>query len=117
MACSMDSARCGLVRRRTGRGDEPFVDVRMRVLKELRRQPLGGASLSSSEKKKLMSSRGTTLLLSSTKAVMMETEPQPSSPRSPLRTLLLARSLRAAWRGARTRWKTSAAKMDDRGQP
>ena len=73
MACSMDSARGGLVRRRAGRGDKPFVDVRMRVLKELRRQPLGGASSSSSEKKKLMSSRGTTLLLSSTKAVMMET--------------------------------------------
>ena len=61
-------------------GDEPFVEVRMRVLKELRRHPLGGASSLSLVKKKSKSTRGTTLLLSSMKAVMMETEPEPSSP-------------------------------------
>ncbi len=44
MACFRDSVSAGLVRRRDGNGDEPFVEVRIRVLKELRRQPLGGAS-------------------------------------------------------------------------
>jgi len=80
MACCRDSASAGLVWRRDGKGDQPFVEVRMRVLKELRRQPLGGANSLSLEKKNSMSSRGMTLLLSSTKAVMMEIEPLLSSP-------------------------------------
>ena len=80
MARWRDSARAGFVRRIDGIGDEPLVEVRMRVLKELRRQPLGGASSFSLVKKKSKSTRGITLLLSSTKAVMMETKPQPSSP-------------------------------------
>jgi hypothetical protein len=69
--------------------------VRMRVLKRL-----------SSRKKCAMSTRGTTLVLSSTKAVMMVTEPRPSSPRSPWRTRSAARWLREFWSGSRTREKT-----------
>ena len=56
-------------------GEVPFVDVRMRVLKALRRHPLGVANSSSLRKKKEMSTCGRTLLLSSMNAVMMETEP------------------------------------------
>ncbi len=105
------------MKRMAGMGDVPLVEVRMRVLKRLSWHPRLGASLLSSRKKKSMSTRGTTLVLSSTKAVIMVTEPSPSSPRSPLRTRLAARWLREAWSGSRTRLKTRAAKMEERGQP
>ena len=64
-----------------------------------------------------MSSWGTVAEMSSTHAKRWVMLPKPSSPAFPARSLSWARLRRMVSSGWRTRFMTSAAKVDDRGQP
>ena len=95
----------------------PDVDVRILVLKGFTKHPRGVPMHSSSVQKKDMSSSGTVADMSSMYANRCDMLLWPSSPLIPCDCRVRARSSNDSARGLSILWRTSVAKIGERGHP
>ncbi len=102
---------------RVWRGEEPDVDVRIRVFIGFMKQPRGRPRRSKFWQRNSMSASGVQVETSSTYPRRWVMPPEPSSPGSPFWSRRVARFLRRWSRGRRRQATTSEAKMGESGQP
>ncbi len=113
----MDVAMVGSSSLRVGRGDDPDVEVGIRVFIGFMKHPSGRPRWSKFWQRNSMSSSGVQVETSSTNPRGWVMPPLPSSPGLPCWSLCWARSLRSLSSGRRRQAMTSEAKMGESGQP